>query len=138
MYKKEIKHMQVEDARSFFAKDLFATETVGIEIVDIEENYCKTKLKVEKKHLNANNTVMGGCIYTLVDFTFAIASNVGNNPTSTLTSNIVYNAPAVGEYLYAESSVVKNGRSVATYTVSVTDENGKLIATATSVGFRKA
>lgn len=129
--------MQVEDARSFFAKDIFATETVGIEIVEVEENYCKTKLKIDKKHLNANNTVMGGCIYTLVDFTFAVASNVGNAPTSTLNSSIVYNAPAVGEYLYAETSVVKNGRTVATYMVSVTDENGKLIATATTIGFRK-
>lgn len=129
--------MNKEDVQSFFIKDRFAMETVGIEIVEVEDNYCKTKLKITEKHLNANNTVMGGCIYTLVDFTFAIASNVGNAPTSTLTSNIVYNAPATGEYLYAESSVVKNGRSVATYTISVTDENGKLIATATSVGFRK-
>lgn len=129
--------MQIDGARDFFAKDLFATETVGIEIMDIQENYCKTRLKIEPKHMNANNTVMGGCIYTLVDFTFAIASNVGNNPTSTLNSSIVYNAPGTGEYLYAESEVIKNGKTIGTYMVKVTDDKGRLVATATLVGFRK-
>lgn len=130
--------MQVEDAREFFAKDIFAMETVGIEIVEVKENYCKTRLKIEPKHMNANNTVMGGCIYTLVDFTFAVASNVGNNPTSTLNSSIIYNAPGKGEYLYAESEVIKNGRTVGSYMIKVTDDDGRLVATATSVGFRKA
>lgn len=130
--------METEAVGEYFKQDLFASETTGIEILEVRPNYARTCLKIEGKHLNAEGVVMGGCIYTVADFTFAIASNAGNSPTSTLNSSIVFNSPATGDMLFGETSLVKNGRSVCTFTVSVTDENGRLIAVATMLGFRKS
>lgn len=130
--------MELDKIREFFKNDIYAMETTGIEIVDVKENYAKTMLKVDARHKNADNTVMGGCIYTMADFTFAVAANAGNPITNTLSSNIVFNSAAKGEYLYAESSIVKNGRTIATYEVRITDENDRLIATSTSIGFRRS
>lgn len=130
--------MTREEVIAYFSKDKYATETTGIEIVVAEKDHAKTRLKILPKHLNANYTVMGGCIYTLADFTFALASNVDNTDTCTLNSNIIFNAPATGDYLFAESYVIKSGKTIATFEVRVTDETGKLIATSTMMGFRKS
>lgn len=128
--------MTPEECRVWFKNDRFANEASSIEIVDVSEGYAKTKLTVEDKHLNANNVVMGGCIYTLADYTFGIASNCGEKKCVTLSSDIIFNSAATGKELYAESEVIKDGRSVCSYIIRVTDENGRTIATATMVGFR--
>lgn len=129
--------MEPGEIRDFFKNDIYAIETTGIEILEVKENYARTSLRVTDKHKNADGNCMGGCIYTLADFTFALAANCGNELTNTLSSNIIFNSPARGEYLFAETSVIKNGRTIASYEVKVTDENERLIATATLMGFRK-
>lgn len=130
--------MEASEIREFFKHDIYAMETTGIEIVDVKENYAKTHLSVGDKHKNADGVVMGGCIYTLADFTFALAANCGNNLTTTLSSNVIFNSPAPNNDLFAETELVKSGRTVCTYIVKVTDEKERLIATVTCVGFRKA
>lgn len=62
-----------EEARERFANDIFATQTTGIHIEKAEELYAKCTLSIEPRHLNANHTVMGGAIFTLADFTVAVA-----------------------------------------------------------------
>ena len=129
--------MDTNEIREFFKNDIYAMETTGIEILDVAPDYAKCKLHVTRKHLNADGTCMGGCIYTLADFTFALAANASVAPTNTMSSHIVFNSPAKGEYLFAETEVIKDGRTVATYMVKVTDENSRLIATCTMMGFRR-
>ncbi|MCQ2505292.1 MAG: PaaI family thioesterase [Saccharofermentans sp.] len=127
--------MTEDKIREFFANDRYAALT-GIEILEVKEGYAKTKITVEDKHLNGNNVVMGGCIYTMVDFTFALAANCGESECITLNSSIVFNSPATGKELYAQTEIVKNGRSVCNFLVRVTDEKGRCIATATMVGYK--
>jgi len=43
--------------------------------VEAEAGYCKARMKIEDKHLNAANVVQGGALFTLADLAFAIASN---------------------------------------------------------------
>lgn len=130
--------MTSDECIQYFANDRFANDATGIEILEVTGNYAKTRLKIKPKHRNANNVVMGGCIYTLADYTFALASNCENPPTTTLSSNIVFNAPAFGDELYAVAEVIKNGRSICTFDVKVFDEKDVLIATVMLVGFRKS
>ncbi len=127
--------MNPEETRKFFKNDRYA-EFTGIEILEVSEGYAKTRIVVEDKHLNGNNVVMGGCIYTLADFTFSVAANCGDLPSVTLSSDIVYNSAATGRELYAVTEKVKDGRTVCNYIVRVTDEKERVIATATFVGFR--
>lgn len=127
--------MTPERIREYFAKDRYAALT-GIEILEVREGYAKTHLTVEDKHLNGNNVVMGGCIYTMADFTFALAANCGDAESITLNSSIVFNSPASGKELFAETEIIKNGRSVCNFLVKVYDEKGRTIATSTMVGYR--
>ena len=127
--------MTPDEIREFFAKDRFAAAT-GIEILEVSEGYAKTRLVVEDRHLNANNVVMGGGIYTLADFTFALAANCGELRSMTLSSNIVFNSPANGKILYAETEIIKNGRKVCNFLVRITDEKERTVATVNVIGFR--
>jgi len=128
--------MNPEEAKIFFATDRYANDTTEIEILEVSEGYAKTRLRIKDKHLNGNNVVMGGCIYTLADYTFGIASNCGPMACVTLSSNIVFNSPGKGEYLYAQTEAIKTGRTICNYSVKVTDDNGKLVANADFVGYR--
>ncbi|HAW16098.1 MAG TPA: phenylacetic acid degradation protein [Clostridiales bacterium] len=127
--------MTPDEIREFFAKDRFAAAT-GIEILEVSEGYAKTRLVVEDRHLNANNVVMGGCVYTLADFTFALAANCGELRSMTLSSNIVFNSPANGKILYAETEIITNGRKVCNFLVRITDEKERTVATVNVIGFR--
>ena len=78
---------------------------------------------------------MGGAIFTLADFAFAVASNCAGTGVVTLTSQISYLGTAKGERLIAEARRVKQGRSTGYYTVSVRDELGNPVAEVTGTGF---
>jgi len=121
-------------AREFFAKDIFATETTGIVIEETGDDYSKCSLKIEKKHLAANNQIMGGCIFTLADFAFAVAANEEEHFTATSTSNICYISMAKDDKLIAECRAIKNGRKIAFYQTEVRDGLGNLVATVTASG----
>ena len=88
--------------REQFKKDRFATEATGITIEAVDENYAKCQLIVEEKHMNAAGSVMGGALFTLADFTFAVAANVGGVLTVSVTSQITYLNPAKGKVLTAK------------------------------------
>jgi acyl-CoA thioesterase len=125
-----------EQAREIFEDDRFAREATGIVIEKADVHYARCSLKLEPKHLNARGAVMGGVIFTLADFTFAIAASSGNLPTVvTLSSSIQFLNSAKGEQLIAETSCEKEGKSTCCYTLRIWDELGTEIAAVTSVGF---
>ena len=121
-----------------FAADKFATETTGIVIEKAEKDYARCHLDVEPRHLNAQGKIMGGAIFTLADFTFAIASNGGNmdTPTVTLSSEIQYLSAMRGSRLTAESVCLKSGRGTCVMEIVIKDDTEKLIAKVTSTGYR--
>lgn len=124
----------LEEVRKIFEGDVYATETTGIVIEEIGPCYAKCSLKVEGKHKNAMGSAMGGAIYTLADFTFAVASNIETMNTVTAESNISFISAAKGEMLYSTAHSIKDGRSLAFYEVDITDELGTLVAKVTFTG----
>ncbi|MBE6021150.1 MAG: PaaI family thioesterase [Clostridiales bacterium] len=125
-------------AKEIFSKDIFAYETTGIEIEAAEPGHSKVSLKIEKKHLNALNNVMGGAIFTMADYAFAIASNIGGEIVVTINSQISYLGAAKGSVLYAEAKPIKSGRSTCVYNIDVTDDLGTQIACVSVTGFVKS
>ncbi len=122
-----------------FRDDLYATETTGIHIIDVASHYAKCRLPVEQKHMNAAGYVMGGAIFTLADFTFAIAANTDDEGvTVSITSNISYISATRGPVLYAEAQCVENKKKICFYTVDVTDDKGNLVAEVSITGYRPA
>ena len=125
---------RTEKARELFGTDYFATETTGIVIEKAETNYARCSFRIEKKHLNANHCVMGGALFTLADFTAAVAANGDDMATVTLDSQIHYIRPAKGTYLVAETRCIKSGQKTCVFEVTITDDNDKTVAIATCTG----
>ena len=122
-------------AHDHFSNDRYANLS-GIETIAVDEDYAKCRMVIEDKHLNNINTVMGGAIYTLADYTFGNASNTPVSNCVTLDSSFNFLRATTGPVLFSEAKCVKNGRSVCLFEVSVTDGEGKLIAEGLFKGFR--
>lgn len=123
-----------QKARDFFAKDIYATSTTGIEIDEVNENYVKCSLKLDERHMNAVGHVMGGVIFTLADFVFAVATNYNKPTTVTAVSQISYFDSPKGDILYGESKLLKDGRRNCFYEISITDNLGTNVAMVTTSG----
>lgn len=124
---------KLEEARAFFAGDRFATEN-GAVIDEIGEHYAICSMELTPHHLNAAGRVMGGAVFLLADFAFAVASNFGHPADVTTTSQITFLRPSQGKMLYAKSQELRRGRTAVYYETSVTDDTGALIARVTASG----
>lgn len=126
----------LEEVRKLFEKDRFATES-GAVIDEIGERYAKCSLKLSDSHRNALGAVMGGAIFTLADFAFAVAANWQDPGVVSLSANIAYLGTAKGESLTARAQCVKNGRTTSYYHIDIEDELGNQVAAVTATGYRK-
>ncbi len=125
----------LEYLKEFFKNDIFATKMLGANILEASNDYAKCEFLVNENHKNAKGIVMGGAIFTLADFTFAVATNQHEEYfTVSTNANISYFRPGAGLKLIAEANKIKDGRSVCFYEVSVFDENETLIAKVSITG----
>ena len=120
-----------------FANDRFATEAAKIEIVEVRDGYAVCKMPLTPLHKNSRGAPMGGAIFTLADFTAAVAANgfAEHTDTISLHAEITFLGPAKGEKLIAKAGCIKQGRTTSLYMVEVTDELGTLVAQASVNGF---
>lgn len=127
----------LDQVRTRFAHDRFATEN-GAVIEEIGDGWAVCSMAVSPRHRNAAGAVMGGAIFTLADFAFAVAANWNQPLHVSLTSQITYLGTAKGKKLIARAQMVKEGRSTCFYTIDIKDELGHAVAQATTSGFVKA
>lgn len=124
----------LQETKEFFIKDVFAMVTTGIDIEAVDDGYAKCTLKLDKRHENATGQVMGGAIYTLADFTFAVATNYRDSITVTAVSQISYLGPVKGDTLIAETKLIKNGKRNCFYEIEIKDNLGNAVAVVSTNG----
>lgn len=125
----------LERAQAEFARDRFATDCCGAEIDEARPGYARCSMTLQPQHCNAMGRPMGGAIFTLADFAFAVASNFDQTPAVSLTAQISYLAAARGSRLTAEAVQVKRGKNTCFFDVTVTDETGAAVARMTVTGY---
>jgi acyl-CoA thioesterase len=131
--------MNLEEVRSLFAADRFATEVCGITIEDIWPGGALCRMSRTPAHANVLGEIQGGAIFTLADFTFAIAANhESQNPIAvSLSVAISYLRSSKGSVLTARAREISATRQTVVYEVLVSDDLGKDIALMQINGFRK-
>ena len=132
----EEKMTDLEKAREFFNGDFYATKATGIIIEKIGDHFARCSFDITRNHQNAYGGVMGGAIFTLADYTFAVSSNFNQPQTVSITSQINFIGMAKGKKLISESRLIKDGRSTCLYEIDITDELGTKIALATFTGMK--
>ena len=127
--------MTLDEIREVFSKDRFATEAAGILIEEAEDGFARCRMEIRPVHRNAMGAVMGGALFTLADFAFAVASNCGGTPVVSLNSQITYLSAAKGKTLFAEARRIRQGRRTGYYRITVSDELGTMAAEVVTTGF---
>ncbi len=128
--------MDTATARIFFAKDRYAALT-GIEIVEAGSGYCRARLKIKEKHLNAANIVQGGVLFTLADLAFAVASNSHGRLALAINVNISFLRSSTSGTLYATATEVGEPKRLGAYDVLITDEADGVVARFNGMVYRK-
>lgn len=128
--------MKIDELQEFFKNDRFATGA-GCKIIKAEADMVVCEMPVSKELLNAQGAVMGGAIFTLADYAFAVASNLKGVPSVAIEANIRFYSATKGTKLIATCSTDKDGHMLGHYTVEITDDLNKKIAGYTAIAYHK-
>ena len=113
-------------------KDEPIASFLGIRVLELSPGYARVSMKMRAEYLNFNGVVFGAVIMAVADHAFSLAINSLNMPSLATQFNInLLAGAAVGDELTAEGRVLRNGRRVGISEMTVTNQNGKLIAKAT-------
>lgn len=127
----------IEEVRTLFGHDRFATEACGCEVLEASRGHAVCAFDITPVHRNAQGNVMGGAIFTLADFALAIACNMGEEPTVSVSNTISFMSAAKGSRLIATCDADKSGRSLGFYSVDVRDDLDTPVARMTATCFRR-
>ena len=125
----------LESAREFFYKDKFAVNT-GIVLDEITEDEAICSLELNDEHRNAYGGVMGGVIFTLADFAFAVLSNQIHQLTVAQQVDIHYLSAPKGDKLIAKATCRKSGRTSSIVNVDISDDLGRDVAKLIGTGIK--
>jgi acyl-CoA thioesterase len=128
--------MEIKQMKDFFKNDRYAAFS-GVELLEVEPGRAKAKMPIQEMHLNAGNTVQGGAIFTLADLAFAAAVNAYGNLAVSIETSIRYFKGIGSGTLFAEAKIVHLHRKLATFEVTVTNQDDELIALFTATAYRK-
>jgi acyl-CoA thioesterase len=105
---------------------------LDMRLVELAEGYARVAMKLRPEYINFNGMVFGGIIMSLADQAFAYATNSVITPNVASQFNIHFIAAAdASDELTAECRVTKSGKRVCISEMTVTNQEGKLIAKAT-------
>lgn len=119
-----------------FKNDRFATNA-GCRIIEVKPDRVICEMPISDDLLNVLGGVMGGAIFTLADFTFAVASNLDGIPSVSIESNIRFYSATKGSKLIATCTTDKEGHTLGHYTVHIKDDLDRKIAGFTAIAFHK-
>ncbi|MBO4337725.1 MAG: PaaI family thioesterase [Lachnospiraceae bacterium] len=125
----------LEQAREFFKNDRFATGN-GMQIEELSEDHCVCSMQITDDHKNAIGGVMGGAIFSLGDFAFAVTVNNVHMPSvaQQMSCNFL-SAPKEG-VLTARAKVKRSGRTSTIVNIDITDDKGRDIAQIVGTGYK--
>lgn len=128
----------MEEMREYFSHDEMATKCLGASLdgYDYETGAATVSMTVDDRHHNAQGFVMGGTIFALADFALAVATNVGQAASSSVSSSIQFMRRAKGERLVAIARPDKVGRTMTFFTIDVEDGYGDHVARMTATCVR--
>jgi acyl-CoA thioesterase len=111
-----------------FTRDC-ASQSLGIQIVEVGPGYSKLKMRVRSSMTNGHGICHGGVVFSLADSAFAFACNSRNQKTVAAACSIDFLASArVGDELCAEAMEESLQGRTGIYDVVVTDQSGKRVA----------
>lgn len=115
-----------ERVATLFSADGYAA-SLGVELVSVDGTKLIVALDVEDRHLNFLGGGHGGMVFSLADCAFSLASNSAGPTAVAIDTHMVFTAAArSGDRLTATARELSRGRTLGTYHVEVTRQDGRL------------
>ncbi len=125
-----------EGIRRKVSGDPFAA-SLGIELLDLAPGYCRAAMRLTPQMENFQGNPHGGAIFSLADYAFGGACNAHGEPAVALSVTIQFlSTVKPGTRLIAEARAERQGRRAGFYTMTVTAEDGTVVATCQAVAIR--
>ena len=121
----------------FFATNDHFARHCGIELLEAAAGRAKACMVIQPYHLNGAKTVHGGAIFTLADFTFAVAANSSGQLSLAINATTSFLKAARGGTLYAVAEEIAVNRRLGNYQVRVVNQRDELIALFQGTAYRK-
>jgi len=117
--------------------DKFAKH-MGMQIVEVGKGYAKTKLTIRPEFLNGMDIAHGGVIFSLADYTFALAANTPEESGLAINLSIHFiKSAAVKEEIFAQVREISRSRKLGTYQGLVTRQDGTILAQFQAMAYLK-
>jgi len=111
---------------------------LGLKLVELSSGRAVVEMMPRKEDENIFGMVHGGAIFSLMDEAFQISCNSHGRVAVALNVNVTFHAPpSFNRRLRAESKERHRSKKTATYHITVTDEEGALIASCQALAYRK-
>ena len=101
----------------------------GIRITHVEEGRAEGELTVSRDSLNRWGVVHGGCLATLADTVAGAAAFATGRGVVTLSSTFNFLRPGAGDKIHCTAETVKMGKTIAVFRCTLTDGEGRTVAT---------
>jgi acyl-CoA thioesterase len=124
-----------ESIRAVLGDDRVA-EYFGMKAESVGEGAAVVTLTIDDRHQNGNGVAHGGVIFSLADVAFALACNSRGHAVSA-NSSITFCAPGKSGTLRATAREISLSRKLGTYEVTITGDDGKVIALFQGLAYRK-
>lgn len=113
--------------------------SIGVELVDVTAVAITVGLEVSDSHTNFLGVGHGGVVFSLADCAFSLASNyAGDRAVAIDTHLVLTSATRPGDRLEAVVEEVSRGKTLGTYRVDVTREDGRMVGLFTGTVFISA
>jgi acyl-CoA thioesterase len=128
----------LREIADFMLKNDKVASWLNVELLDFRKGYSRVRMTVRHDMLNAADVCQGGAIFSLADFSFALASNSYGKLALAVNASIDFLNPAFeGDELTAEAVEVSRGGRMATYMVEVKNQDKVPVAIFTGQVFIK-
>ena len=101
---------------------------IGMEWVELNQNYGKSRIKFGTNVLNPYGIPHGGVLLALADATAGTCACMGGYYVTTVSQNLNFLLAAKDtEYIYCECMKLKTGKNISVFDIRITDDVGNLL-----------
>lgn len=110
---------------------------MGIELTELSDGHGRGRVVLSEKHMNPMGTVHGGLIFALADTIGGRTAMASGSKVVTLASSVNYLNPGKDtEYIEAEATVIKDGRTTVVVDVMIRTAEGVDMAKITNTFYK--